>query len=313
MQVSVYLPAVLAVIAVMIAPVLARGVRPRTASWSLTAVAVVAAGATLATLGLVAWMFVSMLQPVAATGRWRTSDVAARSPIPMAVAALGLAVVVVIGVRLGRRLMVVARSARPVVALERSRPSRGRPPQLIVVDDDSVTPHALPGLPGCAGHIIVSRSTMQSLPDPALRRAVLEHERAHLRHRHATLRFLADLAVAVNPLAAGVARRLGQSLERWADEEAAAATSPAIVAEALALCALGSSGSGHLAFGELGVPARLRALLAGSAPSRWRAVPVEALVVAVFVVSVLVTVHACRDVERFFEALRQLAATRSTG
>jgi len=302
---AIYLPVLLAVVAVVAVPWCAHRLRPPAAAWVLTAAAVAATAATLATLGLLAWMFVSVLAPVADTGRWRGADVAAASPVPIALAAAGLAVLLWAAARVTVRLRGVLATVRPVRDLERSVPSRGRPARIVVVEDDALVAHSVAGFPGCGGHIVVSTGTMARLDDPGLRRALLEHERAHLRHHHATHRVLADLAVAVNPLARIAARHLEFVLERWADEDAAAATGRSTVAEALAVAALAPSDAARaLAFGALGVPARVSALLAPPRCGRLGGVAGPALVVALLAGSALATFHACHDMELFYEMIR---------
>jgi Zn-dependent protease with chaperone function len=302
---AIYLPVVLAVVAVVAVPWCANRLRPRAAAWVLSALAVVASLAALASLGLLAWMFVSVLAPVADTGRWRGADVAAASPVPIVLAAAGLAVLLWAAVRVAVRLSRVVASVRPVRDLERSVPSRGGPARIVVVDDDELVAHSVAGFPGCGGHIVVSTGTMACLDDPPLRRALLEHERSHLRHHHATHRVLADIAVAINPLARVAARHLEFVLERWADEDAAVATSRSTVAEALAVAALAPSGRTRaLAFGALGVPARVAALLAPPRPGRLGGVAGPVLVAALLVASALATFHACHEMELFFETIR---------
>ena len=75
-----------------------------------------------------------------------------------------------------------------MLSLERRLPSRHGPARLVVVDDPVPSAHALAGLPRCGGHILVSTGILQALDDTDLRHAVLAHERAHLRHHHATIR-----------------------------------------------------------------------------------------------------------------------------
>lgn len=193
----------------------------------------------------------------------------------------------------------------PVLALERTVPSRGMPARLVVVDEPRFVAHAVAGLPGCGGHIIVSQAGMQHLDDPVLRRAMIEHERAHLRHHHATLRTLAELAVAVNPLNTRIATTLAFTLERWADEDAAERTSRPTVAEALALAALAATETGPaMAFNEVGVAARVGALLDPPEVGLLRALVVEGILALIVIVCAVATLQACRDTELLFETLR---------
>lgn len=58
---------------------------------------------------------------------------------------------------------------------------------------------------------------------PAERRVLLAHERAHLAHRHALLVHAVTLAAVANPLLMPVRTTVTYLVERWADEYAAEA------------------------------------------------------------------------------------------
>lgn len=107
---------------------------------------------------------------------------------------------------------------------------------------------------------------LQSLNDVE-RRALLAHERSHLRHRHHRYLLLADLAC-VFPPARPLCRLLSFYLERWADEDAARHVgSRKVVAQAIARAALATTTAlpaGALAMSSLGVPERVKALLGDS-------------------------------------------------
>ena len=74
--------------------------------------------------------------------------------------------------------------------------------------------------PGWTGRIVVTTGLLRAL-SASERRAVLEHERSHVRHRHAWWLLAADLAAAANSLLRAAARTAAHSVERWADEDAA--------------------------------------------------------------------------------------------
>lgn len=79
--------------------------------------------------------------------------------------------------------------------------------------------YAVPGRPH---QIVVSAGLLEALDDEE-RRAVLRHERAHLRHRHhSLLRLAGDLDARFGwlPPARGSIGVLRLAVERWADEEA---------------------------------------------------------------------------------------------
>jgi Zn-dependent protease with chaperone function len=221
------------------------------------------------------------------------------------VALAALALLVVVAWRAALQLVVVGGEARAAARLERRLPSRGRPARLVVVDDAVPAAHAIAGLPGCGGHIVVTRGVLTALDDAALRRAVYEHERAHLRHRHGLIGVLCRFAVAVNPLLGGVQARVTFLLERWADEDAAAITGRAATAEALAVVSLAAMpASTAMAFHTLGVPDRLGALLDGAPAQPWALAAWSALA-ALATVAVVAVVHAGVDTEIIFETIRR--------
>ena len=302
---AVYVPLLVAVLAALVTPSLTRRLSPRLATWTLTITAMFVATASLASLGLLAWLLVAELPPVAGIGRWQPGAVASASPVPPEIAAAALAGLAWMAWRLARRVAAVVGEARVVLSLERRLPSRHGPARLVVVDDPVPSAYALAGLPHCGGHILVSTGILQALDDTDLRHAVLAHERAHLRHHHATIRVVVDLARAINPLLRGVSRQVAFLLERWADEEAATATSRATAAEALATMALASAPARpHLAFHHLGVPARVAALLDHPTESRPRAVALWVTLGASVIVSAFAILHACLETETFFETIR---------
>jgi hypothetical protein len=103
---------------------------------------------------------------------------------------------------------------------------------------------------------------------------LLAHEEAHQRHRHHVFVAVADIAAAANPLMRPVARAVRRSVERWADEVAAAEVGDRrVAARSVARAALVRSqfrAAGSLVWvtpvalglDDGDVPARVRALLA---------------------------------------------------
>ncbi len=77
-------------------------------------------------------------------------------------------------------------------------------------------------MPGAAGLVVLS-SGLVSVLDPVETRVVVAHEQAHARHRHDRYLLLGELVAAVLPPARWLTSRLRFSVERWADDEAAAA------------------------------------------------------------------------------------------
>jgi Zn-dependent protease with chaperone function len=301
----VLVPLGVAVLLAAVLPPLTRGLRPPAAARVLVLGAVASAAAGLASLGLLAWFVLAAEPQVAALGRWRPGDLLTQAMVPLPVAVPATVALVTIAIRTVRGVGRHVPDARAALVLERRLPSRRRPPRLVLVDDPAPVAHAVAALPGCAGHIVVSRALWDHLGDGELRRAVLEHERAHLRHHHALRLALGELAVLVNPLLSSTVEQLRFELERWADEDAAAATSRATTAEAVATVAL--AGPRHvvaLGFDGASTTARVRALLAAEQPHR--VAPASMLVAALVAVAAAATMWACHDTEALFEALRRL-------
>ena len=98
---------------------------------------------------------------------------------------------------------------------------------------------------------------------------VLAHEQAHARHRHDRYLLVAQLAAAAVPALRPLTSRVQFSIERWADEAAAAECGDRdFVARTLGKVALyDASPAGMLSFAGLGVSARVGALLAEPAPA----------------------------------------------
>lgn len=127
-------------------------------------------------------------------------------------------------------------------------------------------------LPGDRRSIYVSRP-LWDLLDDAERSVVIEHERAHLRHRHHRYVIRAEVAAALVPPLRALTRRVTYSIERWADEVTARAVGDRLlVAATLGKVALHSSGHEPLTagFAGLGVASRMRALLDPPRPTLGR-------------------------------------------
>ena len=130
----------------------------------------------------------------------------------------------------------------------------------------SATPYAVT-LPGRAGQIVVSSALLDILDDDE-RRIVLAHERAHAHYRHDRYLLVAELAAAALPPLRAIARRVSYSIERWADEAAAAVCGDRrLVAITLGKVALQSQPSLVPGFAGLGVASRMRALLDPPVPA----------------------------------------------
>ncbi|MEZ5220333.1 MAG: M56 family metallopeptidase [Ilumatobacteraceae bacterium] len=214
--------------------------------WCLAAVMV----AALPTVWLVAARFMAEVPLVRGGFAWCADVFGLHHPVPPVLGGVAVMLTIVGGVR-AVRCLDGWRTARLTT-----------PGPVLLADDERVYACTLPG----GGGRIVMSTGLDALLDRRERAVVLAHERAHARFRHDRYLLVADLAVAVLPLLAPLARRLRFSLERWADEEAVAACGDRrFVAETLGKVAMtGIVPAGLLGFGGLGVSGRVSALLSPS-------------------------------------------------
>lgn len=125
-------------------------------------------------------------------------------------------------------------------------------------------------LPGRAGQIVMS-TAMVELLDEDEQRIVVAHERAHAHYRHDRYLLTAELAAAALPPLRALARRVNYSIERWADEAAAAACGDRrLVAITLGKVALQTNPPTVAGFSGLGVASRMGALLEPPIPNPHR-------------------------------------------
>jgi Zn-dependent protease with chaperone function len=257
---AAYLPLLLPAMVAIAAWPAARHLTPGFATWLLTASSVVLAGATGAALGVLALAGALRIPVVASIGHLSARELRQADPassVPVAVVA-GL----ILAVAFAAALRAAWRRARALVAASHAAaclPQEG----LAVVDDETADAFAVPGLTGRQGRVVVSTGMLAAL-DPVQRRALLAHERAHLAGRHHLFLAAAHLAASANPLLRPVERAVAYTIERWADERAAAvtgdrrATALAVGKAALAKArkpGTGGTASGHGGFTGLG-PAR---------------------------------------------------------
>ena len=116
--------------------------------------------------------------------------------------------------------VVIRARARALAESYRRAASMAPGGRVVVVPGHSIEAYALPGSPG---RIVVSGRLLDALDDRG-RAALLAHEHAHLAGRHHLFTTVAHLAAAANPLLLPVARAVDYTVERWADERAAAIT-----------------------------------------------------------------------------------------
>jgi Zn-dependent protease with chaperone function len=295
-RIVIYVPFAAALMVTLLATVVSRRLPPRIATWWLAVAGVAAAASSSAALALLAFTAVGQLAPVAAEGHWSVPALRAHDPVltPVGLGALMilLAAAAALCITAWRRLGALAAARRLCRSV---RPES----ELLVLDDPS--PHAF-AVPGAARRVVVSSGMLRSL-DGAERRALLAHERSHLRHRHHLFLTALRLAAAVNPLLHPVFRAAMFTIERWADEDAAEAVQDRpLVARTLGKAALASlqPPAAALALAVQHVPRRMQAMLA--APPPRRTIVILALGTALLLITGLSLLEAAHDTERLFEA-----------
>ncbi|RPK81055.1 M56 family metallopeptidase [Streptomyces sp. ADI98-10] len=267
MGVFVYLPLVLPLTALPIARLAEQHLHPRRAARLLTTVAVILASCSLVCLGLLVVVGTAQLPGNPLPDGWSDDEV--REAVPhdafagkASILAL-VAVTAACGFTVHRHYRFRARAHRALAALPGGD-------GVAVLPDDVPYAYALPGSPG---RVMVSTALLASL-EPAERRALFAHERAHLAGRHHRLLLATRLAGCVNPLLWPLLGALVYSTERWADEEAAQVTGDRrLTARAVGKAALVSrpapGGTAFAAFAAAGpVPRRVAALLGPVPPDR---------------------------------------------
>jgi len=299
---SVYLPLLFSGLFGLCAPVLARRLPPAVGTWLLSIGGLLAAAGSIAALALLGFTLIGQAPLLADRGHWSQAALRHSDPVSMPIAAASVAALVVLAVRFavaGVRRLSALRAAYELAA---ALPAPAG--ELAVVDHSAKEAYAVPGRPG---RIVVTTALLRSL-DPAQRRAVLAHERAHLTHRHHVHHTLAHLAAAANPLLKRVPAAVALSTERWADEDAAACCRRDTVADALAHAAVRNpralkAPAAALAAARTEVSDRITALRA-PAPrlTLWRV----ALLVGLLAASAATVLEAAHDTERLFE-LAQVA------
>jgi len=281
---------------------------PRRATWLLTAAAVLLAGTSCGALGLLSLSALVRVPLVARLGELSPAVLTSGDPTETGIA-------LVAGVLFGAALLATAAFAvrRARALADARRHARGLPGKgsLVITRDESADAYTVPGRPS---RIVVSRGMLDALDD-AGRAALLAHERAHLDGRHYLYTSAVRLAAAANPLLRPLADAVEYTIERWADERAAAHIGDrGTVARAIARAALAAKASGQrpgpvpalgavFARGGAGaspahgigpVPRRVAALL-GPPPLRRPATTALTLLFLVFVI--LCALHAADNLQ----------------
>ncbi|MDQ1041294.1 Zn-dependent protease with chaperone function [Streptomyces sp. V3I8] len=264
MGVFVFLPLVLPLTAWPVARLAEQRLYPRTATRLLTALAVVMALCSTVCLGLLVVVGTAQLPGNPLPDAWSDPEVRAAVPYDefagkLAIPAL-LAVLLAGGRTLWRHRQVRRRAHRALAGLPAT--------EVAVLPDETPYAYALPG--GRRDRVVVTTALLSCL-EPAERRALFAHERAHLAARHHRFLLAAQLAARANPFLRPLRTAVSFTAERWADEEAARAVgSRRAVARAIGKAALVSRGTAATTLAGLAapgpVPRRVAALL-GPAPA----------------------------------------------
>ena len=287
----------------VLGPAVARRTAPAGATWLLTMGGLLAALSGVTALGLLAMTIVGQNPEIAHYGHWSVAALRRADPIATPIAWTALGVLVVLGMRAA--WVVIRRGVALRAAYETCHhlPAHGG---LVVLPQSSVDAYAVPGRPG---RVVVTRGMLRLL-DADERRALLEHERSHLRNGHHWHVAAAAVAAALNPLLARLPPAIAYATERWADEDAARlATRPTAaraLAHAAAACApMSRRPTTSLAATAVAVAARVSALEAN--PLRSRPLLLASAVLTVVAVVVATIVAAEQTAELF------LAAMNATG
>ncbi|MGW5769504.1 M56 family metallopeptidase [Streptomyces longwoodensis] len=266
MGVFVFLPLVLPLTAWPVARLAAQHLHPRTATRLLTALAAVMAVCSTVCLALLMVVGTAQLPGNPLPDGWSDPEVRAAVPYDevagrAAVPTLLLVLATCSGTL--RRHRRVRRRGHAALA--------GLPDtEVAVLPDGEPYAYALPGRP--RGRVVVTTALLAHL-QPAERRALFAHERAHLTARHHRYLLTVRLAARANPFLRPLRAAVDYTTERWADEAAAEAVgSRRAVARAIGRAALVSRGTPVPTLAGLAapgpVPRRVAALLAPAPVTR---------------------------------------------
>ncbi|MFE1781666.1 M56 family metallopeptidase [Streptomyces sp. NPDC059506] len=268
MGVFVFLPLVLPLTAWPVARLAEQHLHPRTATRLLSAAAGVLALCSTLCLGLLMVVGTAQLPGNPLPDGWSDpevreavpyDEVAGRAAIPALLAVLTACVLAGARHRRTRR-----RAARALAGLPAT--------PVVVLPDGAPYAYALPG--GGRDRIVVTTGMLAAL-EGGERRALFAHERAHLAAAHHRFLLVVRLAALANPFLRPLRTAVVYTVERWADEEAAAAVgSRRTVARAIGKAALASrsaAGTGPAGFAGLAFAGLAGFAFAGPVPRRMAA------------------------------------------
>ncbi|MEU6592828.1 M48 family metalloprotease [Streptomyces sp. NPDC046881] len=287
MRFAVYAPLVLSALLSALAPVLARRAEPALAARVLAPAAVLTAAATVWSLVLLAAALLGDVPPLVREARENGRPFT--DPVPEAIGLAACLALAVVALRL-RRAVRAERGTRR--ALRRLAAGQPGDTELIVAASEVPRAFAIPGRPG---RILVTSAMLGAL-EPAERRVLLAHERAHLTHRHGLVVTAVTLAAAADPLLGPVRTAVLFLVERWADERAATAVGDRrVTARALARAALTAGRAAPvcaLQFTDRAVTRRIAALQTAPPPRLW---PAAVTVLALGALPTLLAADATGD------------------
>ena len=228
-----------------------RRLPPRLATRFVTVALVLVVLAALPTALLIAMSFLAHAPVIGVGFQWCARALGLHSSVPTWI---GLPIVMLLAIG-------TVRSVRLLRQHRRLRSNETFPIRIA----HSHKPYAVT-LPGRAGQIVISTALVDLL-DEEEHFVVVAHERAHARYRHDRYLLAAELAAAVLPPVRALAKRVNYSIDRWADEAAAAVCGDRqLVAVTLGKVALQTHPRTVTGFAGLGVAARMSALLEPPVP-----------------------------------------------
>ena len=250
MHVAVYLPLVVPALAALAARPLADRLPPAAATWLLVASSLALALASSAVLGMLALSALVRIPFIDAVGHLSRPVISTGDAVSIPVAILAGGLLAVAAVAAGRA---VWRRGRAIVAAYRHARNLPGAGQVVVTEDNAADAYTVPGWP-C--RIVITQGMLRAL-SAGERGVLLAHERAHAQSSHYVFTSAARLAAAANPLLRPVAVQAGYTVERWADERAAAQVGDrTFTARAIARAALASTAAPpdrHAAMTALGL------------------------------------------------------------
>lgn len=274
-------------------------VSPAVVAVVFTVASVAVAVASSGLVAVIAWYGAARVGTIATTGGWSPNLLSRTTPLPLPLSAVAglVALVIVYGsIRLWVRRFAELRSAH------RSWATDGRF-EITVTSDPEVDAFCVDGT-ATTRRVVLTAGLLRELPDPALLRAVIEHERSHLRHHHLLYRLAVESAAGANPFLRPVRRTVDDALEAWADDDAALSNGRANVATAIATVALARTTPQRqitLAMADFSTVRRVERLL----QPHYRRGHLGAVVGAVLpIVPIVALTVCCRHTETFFEVLR---------